>query len=81
MTHPDPLADELRSAIEAHYSLRLDASTPLLGGEEATIWQVNASHGLLVEHMSPARLCASNTQPFVPFFSPKRAGEGTRTVV
>jgi Ser/Thr protein kinase RdoA (MazF antagonist) len=53
MTHPD-LSDELRGTLEAHYGLRLDASTPLLGGEEVLIWQVNSSLGPLVVRMSPA---------------------------
>ncbi len=53
MTHQDPLADELRSTLEAHYGLRLDASTPLLGGEEAWVWQVSSSLGPLVVRMSP----------------------------
>lgn len=61
MTHQDPLLDELRIALEAHYGFRLDAPTPLLGGEEALIWQVSSSLGPLVvrmcpAHRSPARL-------------------------
>jgi Ser/Thr protein kinase RdoA (MazF antagonist) len=55
MTHQEPLADELRSILEAHYGLRLLAATPLLGGEEALIWQVSSSLGPLVVRMSPAR--------------------------
>lgn len=53
MTHPGPLTDELRATLEAHYGLRLDAATPLLGGEEALIWQVNSSLGPLVVRMGP----------------------------
>jgi Ser/Thr protein kinase RdoA (MazF antagonist) len=54
MTHPDPLTDELRSTLEAHYDLRFFAAAPLLGGEEALIWQVSSSLGPLVVRMSPA---------------------------
>lgn len=54
MTHQAPLADELRHVLEAHYDLRLGKATPLLGGEEALIWQVSSSRGSLVVRMSPA---------------------------
>lgn len=54
MTHQDLLTDELRSMLEAHYGLKLGASTPLLGGDEALIWQVSSSLGPLVVRMSPA---------------------------
>ena len=88
MTYPDPLADELRSALEAHYGLRLDASTPLLGGEEATIWQVNASHGPLVVRMSPAhrspmrlqhihQVLLALTSVLPPIFAPLLALDGS----
>lgn len=54
MTHKEPLADELRDLLEARYGLRLGKATPLLGGEEALIWQVSSSLGPLVVRMSPA---------------------------
>jgi len=54
MTHQEPLADELRSLLEAHYGLRLLKATLLVGGEEALIWQVSSSLGPLVVRMSPA---------------------------
>jgi Ser/Thr protein kinase RdoA (MazF antagonist) len=54
MTRQEPFADELRSRLEAHYGLRLGQATPLLGGEEALIWQVSSSLGSLAVRMSPA---------------------------
>ena len=54
MTHQEPLADELRGILEAHYGLRLEKATPLLGGEEALIWKASSSLGPLVVCMSPA---------------------------
>lgn len=62
MTHQDPLPHELRNALEVHYSFRLDAPTPLLGGEEALIWQVSSSLGPLVVRMSPAHRSPARLQ-------------------
>ena len=62
MTHQEPLADELRSVLEAHYGLRLGKTTPLFGGEEALIWQVSSSRGSLVVRMSPAHRSPARLQ-------------------
>jgi len=62
MIHQDAFPDELRNLLEAHYGLRLLKATPLSGGEEALVWQVNSSVGLLVVRMSPASRSPSRLQ-------------------
>ncbi len=88
MTHQDPLPDELRSTLEAHYGFRLDAPTPLLGGEEVLIWQVSSSLGPLVVRMSPAHRSPARLQQIhqvllalapvlPPIFAPQPAPDGS----